>query len=188
MKHVPVLIAGGGPVGMTLARALARRGVESLLVERNPTTTRHPKMDITNARSMELFRRLGLTDALRTVAVPEANNFDVSWITGLSGHELYRFRYPSVTQWRQMIRDKNDGSMPGEPPMRVSQVEIEPVLARAIRAEPLVDARWGVAFEELSQDADGVTATLRPSGGATEQVRCDYLIGCDGGNSEVRRC
>src|SRR5215467_575122 len=135
MREVPVLIVGGGPVGMTLARALALQGVPSMLVERNPTTTHHPKMDITNARSMELFRRLGLAAALRAVAVPESNNFDVSWITGLSGHELYRFRYPSVTQWRRLIRDTNDGSMPGEAPMRVSQVEIEPVLARAIRAE-----------------------------------------------------
>ena len=81
MKQVPVLIAGGGPVGMTLACELSRRGIACLLVERNPATTRHPKMDITNARSMELFRRLGLVDALRAVAVPEANNFDVSWIT-----------------------------------------------------------------------------------------------------------
>src|ERR671934_2735481 len=126
MKSVPVLIAGGGPVGMTLACELARRGVACLLVERNPTTTRHPKMDITNARSMELFRRLGLVDALRAVAVPEANNFDVSWITGLSGHELHRFRYPSVVEWRRRMRERNDGSMPGQPPMRVSQGEIEP--------------------------------------------------------------
>src|SRR6516165_164496 len=188
MQHAPVIIAGGGPVGMPLARDLALRGIRTLLVERNPTTTRHPKMDITNARTMELFRWLGLADALRAVAVPESNNFDVSWITGLSGHELYRFRYPSVTQWRQLIRDSNDGSMPGEAPMRVSQVEIEPVLARAIRAEPLVDARWSVAFADLSQDADGVTVTLVPAGGAPERVRCDYLVGCDGGTSDVRRC
>jgi 2-polyprenyl-6-methoxyphenol hydroxylase-like FAD-dependent oxidoreductase len=186
MQHVPVIIAGGGPVGMTLARDLARRGIRTLLVERNPTTTRHPKMDITNARSMELFRRLGLADALRAVAVPEDNNFDVSWITGLSGHELYRFRYPSVTRWRQLILDKNDGSMPGEAPMRVSQVEIEPVLARAVRAEPLVDARWGVAFADLSQDSDGVTVTLVPDGGTPERVRCAFLVGCDGGTSDVR--
>ena len=92
MQQVQVLIAGGGPVGMTLARDLARRGVSCMLVERNPTTTRHPKMDITNARSMELFRRLGLDAALRAVAVPEGNNFDVSWITSLSGHELHRFQ------------------------------------------------------------------------------------------------
>ena len=112
MKEVPVLIAGGGPVGMTLACELARRGIACMLVERNPTTTRHPKMDITNARSMELFRRLGLADALRRVAVPEDNNFDVSWITTLSGHELHRFRYPSASEWRRLIRERNDGSMP----------------------------------------------------------------------------
>jgi len=188
MQHVPVIIAGGGPVGMTLARDLARRGIRTLLVERNPTTTRHPKMDITNARTMELFRRLGLADALRAVAVPESNNFDVSWITGLSGYELYRFRYPSVNQWRRLIRDTNDGSMPGEAPMRVSQVEIEPVLARAIRAESLVDSRWNVGFADLSQDAGGVTVTLLPADGAPQHVRCDYLVGCDGGTSDVRRC
>ena len=110
MKHVPVLIAGGGPVGMTLARTLASFGVRSLLVERSPSTTRHPKMDITNGRSMELFRRLGLVDKLRAVAVPEANNFDVSWITSLTGRELHRFRYPSVVEKRREICQRNDGT------------------------------------------------------------------------------
>jgi 2-polyprenyl-6-methoxyphenol hydroxylase-like FAD-dependent oxidoreductase len=188
MKQVPVLIVGGGPVGMTLARDLARREVNCMLVERNPTTTRHPKMDITNVRSMELFRRLALAEELRAVAVPESHNFDVSWITSLSGHELCRFRYPSVTQWRRLIREKNDGSMPGEPPMRVSQVEIEPVLQRSIQTEPRVEARWGVAFDDLSQDQDGVTATLRTAEGQTEQVRSSFLVGCDGGTSRVRGC
>src|SRR3974390_2221733 len=116
MKHVQVLIAGGGPVGLTLARDLARRDITCMLVERNPSTTRHPKMDITNARSMELFRGLGLADQLRAVAVPGSNNFDVSWITSLSGHELHRFRYPSVTEWRRTIRATHEGSMPGEAP------------------------------------------------------------------------
>ena len=188
MKQTQVLIAGGGPVGMTLACDLGRRGITCMLVERNHSTTRHPKMDITNARSMELFRQLGLADQLRAVAVPENANFDVSWITSLSGHELHRFRYPSAAEWRQLIRNTNDGSMPGEPPMRVSQVEIEPVLQRSIRANPHVDARWGVALEDLSQDGEGVTATLRTTDGRTEQVRCTYLVGCDGGQSQVRSC
>ena len=188
MKSVPVLIAGGGPVGMTLACELTRCGVSCMLVERNAGTTRYPKMDITNARSMELFRRLGLVDALRAVAVPEDNNFDVSWVTSLGGHELYRFRYPSVAQWRRLMGERNDGSMPGEAPMRVSQVEIEPVLQRAVQARPDIDARWGVAFEDLSQDGQGVTATLRAADGAVEQVRCRYLVGCDGGTSQVRHC
>jgi 2-polyprenyl-6-methoxyphenol hydroxylase-like FAD-dependent oxidoreductase len=148
MDHVQVIIVGAGPVGMTLACELARRNISAMLVERNATTTRHPKMDITNARSMELFRRLGLADELRKVGVPQTNNFDVSWITTLSGHELHRFHYPSVAEWRALIRERNDGTMPGEPPMRVSQVEIEPVLARVVRSLPLVTARWNVAFED----------------------------------------
>ena len=130
MKHIPVLIAGGGPVGMTLARTLALHGVRCLLVERHETTTQHPKMDITNGRSMELFRRIGVADRLRSVAVPEANNFDVSWVTSLAretgGRELHRFRYPSVTEKRSLILACNDGTQPREPAMRVSQVMIEP--------------------------------------------------------------
>jgi 2-polyprenyl-6-methoxyphenol hydroxylase-like FAD-dependent oxidoreductase len=188
MKQVPVLIAGGGPVGMTLGCELSRRGIACLLVERNPTTTRHPKMDITNARSMELFRRLGAVDALRAVAVPETSNFDVSWITHLTGHELHRFRYPSVSDWRRLIRERNDGSMPAEPPMRVSQVEIEPVLQRAVQAAPMVEARWGVELQDLSQDRNVVIATLRTADGTTEKVCCRYLVGCDGGTSRVRDC
>src|SRR3546814_9570272 len=78
MIETPVLIAGGGPVGMTLALNLARYGVRSLLVERNPATTRHPKMDLTNARSMELFKRLGLAEKLRDAGVPRENAFDIS--------------------------------------------------------------------------------------------------------------
>ena len=54
--------------------------------------------------------------------------------------------------------------------------------------EAKVDARWGVAFEDLAQDDDGVTATLRGSEGETETARCRYLIGCDGGASRVRNC
>jgi len=187
LKQVPVLIAGGGPVGMTLARTLAQFGVRCLLVERQASTTRHPKMDITNGRSMELFRRLGLVDRLRAVAVPEENNFDVSWITTLADRELHRFRYPSVVEKRAEILAKNDGSQPREPAMRVSQVMIEPVLRDAIVDDPLVEARWGVAFEDFVQDATGVTCTLRVGEtGATETVRCDWLAGCDGGSSIVR--
>ena len=91
MKFVPVLIVGGGPVGMTLACELSRCGIGCMLVERNASTTRYPKMDITNARSMELFRRLGLVDALRAVAVPQDNNFDVAWVTSLTGRFLPSF-------------------------------------------------------------------------------------------------
>jgi len=187
MEFTPVLIAGGGPVGMTLAVDLAQKGVRSILVERNRTTTVHPKMDITNSRSMELFRKAGLANALRAAAVEENNPFDVSWITSLSGYELHRFRYPSVVEHRATIRSLNDGSQPREPAMRVSQVEIEPVLKRAIDAHDKVDVRFGAEFREFWQDADGVTATVRDTvTGSDDEIRCTYLIGCDGGGSRVR--
>lgn len=187
MQQTQVLIAGGGPVGLMLATVLGRYGIKTMLVERNQTTTRHPKMDITNGRSMELFRKFGLVDALRKAAVPEANPFDVSWVTSMSGHELHRFRYPSPVEMRRIIRETNDGTQSREPAMRVSQVEIEPVLKRAAEVCSGVDVRFGVALEDFREEIEGVVATLRNSTtGETEQVRCAYLAGCDGGGSRVR--
>jgi 2-polyprenyl-6-methoxyphenol hydroxylase-like FAD-dependent oxidoreductase len=189
METTQVLIAGGGPVGLTLARVLATFGIRSILVERNETTTTHPKMDITNGRSMELFRRAGVIDALRAAAVPESHPFDVSWITTLTGHELHRFRYPSVTEERERIRVNNNGAQAREPGMRVSQVEIEPVLKAAADASPEADVRFGVEFVSLQQDESGVTASVRNAReGTTATIRCAYLVGCDGGSSRVRSC
>ena len=188
-RDVPlVLIAGGGPVGMTCALALAQQGVRSVLFERNPDTTRHPKMDITNGRSMELFRRLGLAEQLRDVAVPRDHVLDVAWVTSMAGHELHRFHYPSPQDAGAASAIKNDGRQPLEPHMRVSQVVIEPVLKNAVLAEPLIEAHWGVAVEDVAQDAVGVTLTVRDrSTDDVRQVRGLYVIGCDGGGSVVRR-
>lgn len=183
-----VLIAGGGPVGMTCALALAKHGVRSALYERNPETTRHPKMDITNGRSLELFRWLGMAEKLRDVAVPRDHPLDVSWVTSMAGHELHRFRYPSPNEARAGYARANDGRQPLEPHMRVSQVVIEPVLKAAVLAEPLIESHWGVTVEDVAQDADGVTLTVRDrTTDVVRQVRGLYLVGCDGGGSVVRR-
>jgi 2-polyprenyl-6-methoxyphenol hydroxylase-like FAD-dependent oxidoreductase len=73
--------------------------------------------------------------------------------------------------------------------MRVPQVEIEPVLKHHIENSPLVDTLFGMEFLDLRQDADGATATLRDvRSGATEDIRTDYLAGCDGESSKVRHC
>jgi 2-polyprenyl-6-methoxyphenol hydroxylase-like FAD-dependent oxidoreductase len=66
-SNAPVLVAGAGPVGLITALQLANHGVKSILVERNFETTKWPKMDITNVRSMELMRRMGLERDLRGV-------------------------------------------------------------------------------------------------------------------------
>jgi 2-polyprenyl-6-methoxyphenol hydroxylase-like FAD-dependent oxidoreductase len=188
MKTTQVLIAGGGPVGLTLAKVLGQFGIKVIVAEINGTTTRYPKMDITNGRSMELFRRFGLADDLRNVAVPEDHPFDVSWITSLAGHELHRFYYPSPEDVRRAVVEANDGTGSREPAMRVSQVEIEPVLKRAAQESPGVDVLFGWGLDEFEEDDDGITASLRNSeDDSIQTIRCDFLIGCDGGRSRVRR-
>jgi hypothetical protein len=127
-----------------------------MLVERNRSATAHPKMDITNVRSMELFRRLGLTRVLRAVAVPETHPFDVAWITTMVGHELHRFRYPNHDRRARYDAPKAYAAptlravtaapvacrtalaSPLEPAMRVSQVLIEPALRRVVEAPQLL--------------------------------------------------
>ena len=188
MTDAPVLIAGGGPVGMTLALELASHGLRSILVERNPTTTRHPKMDLTNGRSMELFRRMGVAERLRKVAVPEDHVFDIVWATAGPGvgRELHRFRYPSPLEMSAIARRENDGCHTREPGMRVSQIVVEPALKAAIEENPLIDARFGWAFTSLEQDERGVSAAITNPAGMEDRVRSDYLAGCDGGGSRVR--
>lgn len=183
----PVVIAGGGPVGLTTALDLQARGIRVLVLERNPTTTRHPKMDVTNGRSMEHFRRLGVAERIRDKAVPRENCMDVSWVTRLAGWELARFKYPNVHEWREHIRRHNDGSQPLEPNMRLSQVVLEPELREILEASPLAEIRFGWAFEDFVQDEDGVTVTaLEVATGQRHEIRCALLAGCDGGGSVVR--
>ena len=189
MTDVPIIVAGGGPVGLTLALELNHHGVDCILLERNPTTTRYPKMDITNGRSMELFRRLGIVDKLRAEAVPPDNEYSVIWCDRLSGWKLASFDYPSVNQKREELRSQNDGKTALEPGMRVSQILLEPVLKRQLETESdHVTVMFGWALESFEQDSEGVTAHIKSTEtGEQRSLRCEYLAGCDGAGSVVRK-
>ena len=88
--ETPVLIAGGGPVGLATSIALSCHGVRSLLVERHPGTTRHPKASVVNARTMELFRQWGIEAVVRERGVPLERMANVIWATSLTGFEIGR--------------------------------------------------------------------------------------------------
>lgn len=189
MTDAPVIIAGGGPVGLTLALELNHHGVDCILLERNPTTTRHPKMDITNGRSMELFRRLGVADLLRAQAVPADNPYSVIWCDKLSGWKLAAFDYPSVNEKRAQLRAANDGKSALEPGMRVSQILLEPVLKDKLENDcDHVTVMFGWALEGFDQDADGVSVHIKSTEtGETRTLRSEYLAGCDGAGSVARK-
>src|SRR5882724_4708270 len=110
-----VLVVGAGPVGLTLTIDLARRGVSVILIERHPTCLQHPKMERCNARTMEMYRRLGLAERIRSASRFRDVPMDVFIATSFSGKELLRLPYPSVTTTQESTRLCNDGSMPLEP-------------------------------------------------------------------------
>jgi 2-polyprenyl-6-methoxyphenol hydroxylase-like FAD-dependent oxidoreductase len=186
--NTQVLIIGGGPVGLTLSLAFAKFGVDCAVIERNVSTTEHPKMDITNGRSMEIFRMLGVGDQINAAAVPSNICHDVSWIHTLTDQEIYRFNYPSPDQARKEFKKKNDGTQPMDPAVRISQIVVEPLLRDAAKVSPHVTLRYGRKFLRLEQEKGGVTAWIEdPRTGEEEKVFSKYLVGCDGGNSRVRQ-
>ena len=184
-----VLIAGGGPVGLTLARVLSHYGVKSILFERNQTTTSWPKMDLTNARSMELFRKLGLADELRKQGVPPHFDSNVLISSGLSRKEaLTKWELPSVDEFTKRIRERNDGSQPAEAWQRLSQAVFERWLKGICDEDPMIDLRFGWKIEGVEEEEDRVRTTVTHVGSGTSQVFVsDYVAGCDGGSSKVRR-
>lgn len=186
--ETPVLIAGGGPVGLILSRVLSFHGVPCILAEQRETTTEYPKMDVTNGRSMELFRSIGLADQIRALGCPDDNCHDVVFMTSFTGYEVTRFPYAPPSEMRQRYKEINDGAQPLEPNLRLSQVLLEPFLKAQSEADPLVDVRFGWGLSGFEADDDGVTATLVETATGQEQaVRTAYLAGCDGASSVTRK-
>src|SRR6202040_3786693 len=87
---IPVLIAGGGPVGLTASLLLSQHGVRSLLVERHQSTARTPKARGINARTMEVFRQCGIDAAVRGAGLAEGGTGLIVWTETLSGNEIER--------------------------------------------------------------------------------------------------
>lgn len=181
-----VLIVGGGPVGLTLAIDLGKRGIRAMLVEQKAAPQFLPKMERCNARTMEIYRRLGIADRIRGAGLGPDVPMDVFICLSLTEKPLVAHHYPSVNEARAEIKASNDGSFALEPYQLISQYTLEPLLKKIAEEIPTLEVRFGCELLSFTQDAGGVTATVR-SGGKTETVRADYLIGCDGGGSTVRK-
>ena len=182
-----VAVIGAGPVGLTLALDLARRGVRVLLVEKHAEPLKLPKMERSNPRTMEIWRSLGVMDDIRAAGLPSQMPMDVLIVRNLLERPLVHQRYPSVAETRRKIAATNDGSLPREPYQLVSQFLVEPILlSRALRT-PNIEVWLGTEFCSLRHEERGVTADLRNGAGEMSTVSCRYLVGCDGGGSAVRK-
>ena len=181
-----VLVVGAGPVGLTLAYDLGRRGVRCMLIEQKEAPQFLPKMERCNARSMEIFRRLGLADKIRAAGLRSDVPMDVFIILAMSEPPLLSQHYPSVDEARAAIRGGNDGTQPLEPYQLISQYTLEPLLKAECETLPSASVRYGCEFLSFEQDAGGVTAQVKNEG-VTQSIRAAYMVGCDGGASTVRK-
>ena len=95
VRETPVLIAGGGPVGLALAADLGWHGVECVLVEQTDGRISTPKMNEVNVRTMEFCRRWGVADKVMNCPFPDDHPMDVVFVTSLGGYELARMQRPA---------------------------------------------------------------------------------------------
>jgi 2-polyprenyl-6-methoxyphenol hydroxylase-like FAD-dependent oxidoreductase len=183
-----ILIVGAGPVGLTLALDLGRRGIRTLLVERKDAPMRVPKMERSNPRTLEIYRRLGVVDQIRAAGYPADAPMDAFIVKSLADDPLLQLKYPSVNETRAAIAACTDGSLPREPYQLISQYTLEPLLFEALRSHPSVTIAMGIELSSFDQDENGVTATTRPrDGGETSTVKALYLAACDGAGSRIRQ-
>ena len=182
-----VLIVGAGPTGLTLAIDLGRRGVRCTLVEQKEESAFLPKMERVNARSMEIYRRMGLAEKIRAAGLRADCPMDVYIVLSLTEPPLLHLPYPSVAQARAQTRASNDGTLPLEPYQLISQYTLEPLLKSVAESIPSLRVRFGWEFIALRQDGEGVSARLRSVKGEVKEFRAAYLVGCDGGASAVRK-
>ncbi|HMA71167.1 MAG TPA: FAD-dependent monooxygenase [Xanthobacteraceae bacterium] len=186
MVDTQVLIVGAGPVGLTLAVDLGLGGVRCTLVEKKEAPQFLPKMERCNARTMEIFRRMGLADRIRAAGLPAQCPMDVFVVASIIEPPLLHLPYPSVAEAKKQIAAATDASMPLEPYQLISQYTLEPLLKSVAEKLPSVTVRYGTELLDFTENPDGVTARLR-SGDGTPEITALYLVGCDGAASPIRK-
>ncbi|KNB50786.1 FAD-dependent monooxygenase [Streptomyces caatingaensis] len=176
---VPVLIAGAGPAGLVLGLLLDRFGVPSLTVERRASPGALPRSRAVNTRTMEVFRWLGVAGEVRDAALGRED----AGLPFAFARTLASLHEPDALVARSVVTGRRAGHSPVATVLCPQDV-VEEILRRRV---PAGRVRHGVRLAGLEQDGTGVTARLVDANGLVEQVRCRYVVGCDGAHSAVRR-
>jgi 2-polyprenyl-6-methoxyphenol hydroxylase-like FAD-dependent oxidoreductase len=177
-EPIPVLIAGGGPVGLALAIELGMAGIRCLVVEKRDGTISIPKMSGLSIRSMEFNRRWGIAETVQDSGWPKTHPQGLVYCTSMVGFELARHHVPAY------VDQKLDYTP--EPRVACAQIFYDPILLAKARSLPSVTIRHLTSLDGFTQDEDGVSATITDrQTGRSETIRARYLVGCDGADGTV---
>jgi putative polyketide hydroxylase len=180
MIEVPVLIVGGGPVGLTASLLLSQHSVRSLLVERHSGTATLPKARGINARTMEMYRQMGVETAIREAGMPPRFGSMIVWAESLAGNEINRIKPGRGSAANSAITPVTNCGC--------AQDDFEPVLRRYAEAAAPDGVRFNMELTEIRYDSDEVNGTLTDrSTGTPFPFRARYLIAADGAQSGTRK-
>jgi len=183
-----VIIVGGGPAGLMLAIELGQRNIRCILFDQDEATTPNPQANATQARTMEHYRRLGFANDVRAEGMPPDYPTDIVYYTTFSKFELARFQLPSSAEAKELIKGMGGSWSAAEPPHRVSQMYVEKVLHRQAANLASVDLRYRHEVTGVADHGDHVTVTATAqSANGEETVTGQFLVGCDGPRSLVRK-
>ena len=175
VQDTPVLIAGGGPAGLTMALLLAHHGVPAVLVEPRRSPSPHPRARGVHSRAMEILRGLGLEADLRAEGL--AIRSGLEWRATLAGPPVRDLPLDSAVA---------DDITPCDG-LAIAQDYFEQILRRHVDRHPLLETRWGNSLAGFQITGDGVSATIVDSDRtSTTQIEARYLVAADGVRSPIR--
>lgn len=184
-----VCIIGAGPVGLTLAMDLAQRGIQVLITEiRERGEAPNVKCNHVSARTMEIFRRLGISKTVRNTGLPADYPNDIAYKTRFLGEEIARIRIPARQDRYSAIEGPDTGWPTPEPAHRINQIYLEPVLfaaAEKMKNIQILNRTQAVDFIENSHSCEVKAIHLDHQEAIS--IQADFIIGCDGGRSAVRK-
>ncbi len=188
--NAKLLVAGAGPVGMCAAIAAASRGIGVVVVEAGPADRpADAKCNTVASRTMETLRGFGIAEQVRDAGLPDDFPTDVVYASSVAGPEFTRIGLPSRAERRPDPFPKgfpDAGWRTPEPLVRVSQLYLNPILARRMHATPGITVLHDTEVLAYEQDAEQVRVQVKDRTGASRTLTTQYVIGADGGRSAIR--
>ncbi len=183
--ETPVLIVGGGGCGLALSVFLADLGIDFLTVERNATTTDHPRAHILNQRTMEIFQQHGVAAQVYAQGTPTELMERIIFLTSLGGTgPLDRKMIGSLDGYGGgALRQRYDADSACRA-TNLPLMQLEPLLRSVADQRAPGRVRFHQELVSFEQDADGVTSLIRDHASKSEYViRSRFLIAADGGKT-----